>query len=354
MISYDIVLCTKNREKSLEVSIPSFLNQKYLPEKIIVVDASDEHGKILSLLKELLQGYKGEFTFIESEGNLPLQRNIGLEYVTADIVAFPDDDSVWFPDTIENILKIYELDVDKKIGGVCAAESHLPPQGLVIDGNESYSMTTHHRFMNQIGSLRYRLEDKYIPNPYKLLGASYWKDRELPFAFEENNVVLVEYMTGFRMSFRASDIKKTKFNPDLGSRTGWTGGEDVDGCFRIMKNKLIVGARDAKVFHYKFPAKRTTGYKYGFVFFLNRIYVVCSNTKVGADVRKSLSLYLRYKLLLYLIGAANSRFGRERFLGAYRAYFNLRKMIFLEGLDLREMYLKCWDEFSKYLNDNQK
>jgi hypothetical protein len=139
-IPYTIVIATRNRPAALRLSIPRMLTQSRLPSQLIV----------------------------NSERGLTRQRNIGMKHVTKPVVFFPEDDSIWFPDTAEAQMVVYESDHEEKIAAVCAAESPIPPPDWQINAGPSYKMRSSHRIQQRFGAIRTRLETKFIPDPAKV------------------------------------------------------------------------------------------------------------------------------------------------------------------------------------------
>lgn len=122
-LTFDTVIATRNRPEALALSIPLILGQSRQPEKLIVIDSSDDHQAVKSVVEKAVRDWPGEVILRASERGSSLQRNIGLEHVAADVVFFPDDDSMLHPGTTEAIMRVYELDRDCRIAGVCAADA---------------------------------------------------------------------------------------------------------------------------------------------------------------------------------------------------------------------------------------
>ncbi len=118
--SYDCVIATRNRLSALRMSIPLILKQDTLPQRLIIVDASEDHEFVRTEVHQLSKrfGYKNTIVSKADTANSARQRNIGLQFVDAPIVMFPDDDSMWYDKFATNVLKIYGADVRRQVGGV--------------------------------------------------------------------------------------------------------------------------------------------------------------------------------------------------------------------------------------------
>ncbi len=340
-LTIDVVIVTRNRPAALSLSLPLVLKQSFRPQQVIIVDSSEAREPVAALVNDALRSSEIPIMAMRSLPGIPLQRNVGLKTVTADVALFLDDDSLPLPDAISAIMRIYQLDREEAIGGVCSAEAILAPDALMRDAKNTYAMTALDTLRLRVAKQRYALEARVFPDPFYLHGRSRLNVREVPSWLESENAVLVEYMTGFRMSFRTKLIKQCGFDEVL---SGYALFEDTDASFSILRTHLLVGARNAQIFHYKDPGRRGTGTALGVAQVLNMAYVVCRHAPPDSQARSHLKSFLRYKIALYAT-AANSRFGRERFLGALRAYRCLRALMLAPPQDLSwiycEMQAKC-------------
>ena len=320
-MDYDVVVATMNRLDALKISVPLILGQSIRPKRFILVDASDNHSQVCDFIEKLSDKHNGEVKFIvnKSEANLPLQRNIGLKSVTSPFVFLPDDDSFWWPGVAESILRVYERDAEKIIGGVRAVlEAQLPP-GL-SEEDFAFRIKAYDKINQNNTRIRVRFENKYLPNPFYVLGNSLIKTHLIPSWLEEENVKVVPFMSGLCMTFRSELIKNHGYAPELGNLIGWAAGEDAEACFAPMKNHILVGAHNARVCHYRFPAKRSiSGFKMGFTFLLNHIYIVCKHSQPGSKPRQILRRWALYKIMLYCAGIKN-KYGRYRLKGVLKSY----------------------------------
>jgi glycosyltransferase involved in cell wall biosynthesis len=333
-LTVDVVIVTRNRPAALSLSLPLVLSQSFQPQQVIIVDSSEEEAPVADLAKDAQRSSEIPILALRSLPGIPVQRNLGLKSVTADVVLFLDDDSLLLPNAISAIMRIYQLDREEAIGGVCAREATLAPEAVMREAKNTYTMTTLDLLRLKVAKQRYALEAKMFPDPFSFHGRSRLNVRDVPSWLESENAVLVEYMTGFRMSFRTKLIKQCGFDEVL---SGYALFEDTDASFSISRTHLLVGARNAEIFHYKDPGRRGTGTALGIAQVLNMSYVVCRHSPPLSDARSHLKSFLRYKIALYAT-ALNSRFGRERFFGALRAYLCIRALMLATPEDLSGIY----------------
>lgn len=335
-LDYSIVIATRNRPAALRLSIPMMLGQSRPPVQLIVVDSSDDHPATVTAVNESVGDHPVELIILQTERGLTRQRNLGLKHVTTPVVFFPDDDSIWFPGVAQAQMEVYEKDEEERIAAVCAAESPTPPPTWQPGGPMAYQMRASHRFQQRIAATRSMVENFFFPDPAKLVGRSFWPaSGELPDWFFDNDVVLVEWMTGFRMSFRTSVIRNVGFDENF---TRYSLFEDIDASFSAWRYGWVVGARKARVFHYRSPENRDQGRRLGAEQLLNKAYVVAKHTPLTHTARRKLRKFACYKILQYRLGARN-QFGRERFEGARAAFAPLNNLSRHQGSELSSAYI---------------
>lgn len=338
-LSFDIVIATRNRPEALAISIPLILGQDRLPDRLIVIDSSDDHAPVAATVARAVQGFGGEVIVEHSEKGLTRQRNVGLRHVAADVVMFPDDDSLWHPGTASAIMQAYER--DPRVAGVCAADATEPPPGALPEG--AYAMTRAQARESALMLLRNRLERKLTGlNPLLHLGGLI-KSRAPRFDWlGADDCVVVEQMTGYRMTYRTACIKQVGFNEAF---SGYSLCEDIDASFSMAAFGVLIGARRARVYHHKFPARRANGRALGVMSIANRAYVVAKHAidaGLSADeareARRKMRAYARIRLLSALMGARD-RFGRDQVRGMFAAMSRMNEILEAPRDELDARYL---------------
>ena len=341
-MNYDVVIATKNRQEALKISVPLILDQSVLPEKLIIVDSSDDHQSVRKTVEEIV-GAKVQLVIVHSKPNLPQQRNIGLDQVGSDIVVFPDDDSLWWPGVAEAIMRIYQRDKQHEIGGVCATWATDAPPQANVSKNQNYQMTRTDRIKQKIGGWRHRFDDFICPNPLYVHGRTQWPRLAIPQWLKDVNAVPIEYMNGLCMTYRTAIIRKYGFDANLGSYVGWAPCEDVAASFAVIQEFPVVRACDAMVCHYTFPSPRSGGFHAGFITQLNRAYILCRYTVPSSPARKVLGRFVYYKMMQYALGC-HSAYGRQRLRGHLKALSSMKTLLGSSPDDLRESYLDICQE----------
>jgi glycosyltransferase involved in cell wall biosynthesis len=324
------------------MSIPLILKQDVSPERLIVVDASDDHESIKAEVSEISErlGFENTVVVKSDTANSARQRNIGLKFVQAPIVMFPDDDSMWHAGFASSILKIYQADMRGQVGGVSGVGVLTPPSEL---GQPTYNRSWFITAKQALQPYRNYIEQRSFPKPFDVIGASTWTSKV--DVLDEVNSKRIAYITGYRMSFRTDAVRRVGFDETLGYGSGYSYHEDMDVSLRLaMEGYALVSAESAKVCHLSFPGKRGDDYGYGFCVIANCVYV-CRKTMNGdTQIFRTMERYLKYKVSLYA-----SRFytnhGRQVFLGAFDAWRHRFKLLNADEVGLSDAYKSLCDRY---------
>jgi len=339
-LDFDVVIATRNRPEALALSIPLILGQSRQPKKLIVIDSSDDHASVAETVASLTAGWNGQVTVEHASPGVTQQRNRGLAHVESEIVFLPDDDSLFHPGVSEAIMRVYELDAEGCIAGVCAADAREPPPG--VQATERYEMTFEHKFHASVTRYRNRLERRFNAlTPTMYIGALLRSRAEPLDWFEAENCVLVESMTGYRMSFRTAVIRVNRFDETL---RAYALNEDLDASFAAMRHGALVGARNARIYHHRFPGGRGDPYMLGAMRVLNRSYVTLKHVHdaglapAEADrARRLVRQFYRLKVLSCL-PRLYRRTSRDELRGVFAALDGLRAMLHAPREDLPRIY----------------
>lgn len=299
-LTFDAVIATRNRPEALALSIPLLLGQSRRPGKLIVIDSSDDHAPVAQAVAEASAGHDVQVIVEHTGKGLTRQRNRGLAHVSADIVFFPDDDSLFHPGTSEAIMEIYERDTEGRVAGVNPAAATEPPAGVLA--NAGYAMSDAHARRARSLPWRTRL-GRLLPQakPLFVIG-NLLVDRApaLPW-LEALDAVHVEWMTGYRMTFRTAAIRAAGFEPAFG---GYALFEDVDACWAVARQGCILGAHRGRIYHHRFPSGRADRYGLGAMTLANLAYLLAKHgadlgldAATRAEARRKTHAYARLRML---------------------------------------------------------
>lgn len=108
-----LIMPTLNRFDDIYIFMDSLLEQTYKNFELIVVDQNDNNK-----VKEIVDKYvdRLDIKYIKSnKKGLSYNRNIGIAAAQGKILAFPDDDCAYKPDTIEKAINFFEKNKEYKI-----------------------------------------------------------------------------------------------------------------------------------------------------------------------------------------------------------------------------------------------
>lgn len=315
-LDHDIVIVTRNRPEALRLSLPLLVGQSRPAVRLVIVDASDDHDAVRRTVDETTRGAPFEVIVLRSAAGMTRQRRVGLEAVRSPVVLYPDDDSLFFPNTSDAMLRVYERDVEGAVGGVCARPYYFSPLAPTGGQSGDADIRLWDRIKNRIAWRWPALTSKIAPDPFAVHGRAMIASMRLPEWLPAANAIPVNWMTGFRMSFRTDVIREVGFEEAFSNYGGF---EDASVSFRVFdRGKLLVAALDADIFHHRFPSRRSHGVGMGMRQVLNKAFIICRHSPPGSEARRALRPFANLKIAQYL-AAAHTRFGRERILGAWRA-----------------------------------
>lgn len=206
-IPVSVIIPVYNKEKYLEKTIKSVLNQTFRPNEIIFVDdcSSDDSVKIIKELKKSFEEIK--LVELESNSGVSCARNIGAKYATNELITFLDADDYYVnPQKLENEYKLYEHYKKEKIG--CCTYSKI----VVVDIDEKRmrNSPTNRRYLqgNILEKLLEWVDFSVVPRDYivskkEFMNAggynekrSQYEDLELIFALAKNNMFYCTFQDG--------------------------------------------------------------------------------------------------------------------------------------------------------------
>jgi glycosyltransferase involved in cell wall biosynthesis len=319
------------------MSIPLLLAQTRPPRRVIVADSSDDHQEIRRVVTELSADSPCEVVVLNSPRGSSVQRNEGLKLVESDVVFFPDDDSLCDPDYAEHVMRIYERDADRVIGGVSGTH-----RARLRDGEDENAEPTQlalgPKLRQLISPARGRLERKLVLDP--LISIS-WETRRgwtVPDWLAEVNGTPNCWVRGCRMTFRTEVIRGADgFDEHLRNYATF---EDIHLGFSIGRTTIIAQAMGALVFHMQFRGGRGSGRVRGATNIANRAYVVACHSTPGSVHRRRMVSYGAYRCLLYGAGGLWSAYHRDSFRGALAVLLRLRPLLLAAPEHAGEAYLR--------------
>lgn len=185
-----LVLASKNEERYVKSFFKSLNKQTRKPDEVILVDSSTDRTA------EIAKPYVDKLIKVKTTADrhsAGYQRNIGVKNSKGDIVVFTDLDAKLYPDWLENLVKKFENPDVKVVQGAIFFNSY--------DGS---------------------------------------KDKGL---FSTGLAEKGKYLNHCSAAFRREILEENPLADDI----RW---DDVELGYRLSKNYIIYGCREAKVYHY--------------------------------------------------------------------------------------------------------
>lgn len=103
-----LIVATINRVTEVELFLNAMLYSTYKKFDIFLIDQNKDErlDKVISKYSSRLE----IFHIKSSVKGLSYNRNIGMKMATGDILAFPDDDCTYYPDTLEKVMLKFQSD----------------------------------------------------------------------------------------------------------------------------------------------------------------------------------------------------------------------------------------------------
>ncbi len=121
-----MLMGTLDRKELMLRAIDSILGQSYSDFEIIVIDQSQENNE-----NSLPNDERIRYFHIAEKG-LSHARNVGLQYVTGDIIGLMDDDAVYEESVLEKVSRLFEQ--DKKLGLVSGVVRDIATNKISLNG----------------------------------------------------------------------------------------------------------------------------------------------------------------------------------------------------------------------------
>lgn len=340
--SISVIIATRNRPEALRLSLPLYLHQGLAPHELVIVDASGHPEQ--EDVKHVVDDFAAQATFpvqfLTSGPSAAAQRNLGAKECTGEVLFFPDDDSLLYPNTMEKLARVYALDADNDLAGVSCRNARVSPLDEQAENEPKASPSFSPDQPSRLRRFSHHIDSRYLKTPLVILGDTILQNKRLPDAVGAHGCRLVSWQYGFLMSFRADAFRRVPFNQNL-KKYSW--GEDRDICFGMIEEGAFARTPDAWIYHHRFPGRRGEGYWFGKTLILNHIYILCRHTEQGHPARKQAWRFLTFefgKSLARLFADADER---QRGLGTISAMRGALQLLRARRDELDTLYLKLTD-----------
>ena len=262
-MKFSLIVATVGRFDEVDQLFSSLEKQEHKDFEVILVDQNPK-GFLEPIVEKYINCFQINYITVKIRG-LSRARNVGLKYVTGDIVAFPDDDCQYFFDTLKYVNDMF---IEKSVDVITAKETN----------DSRYIMPT--RKCSGI-------------NKYNI-----WK-RSISF-------------TIFMKSKTCKKIGKFDEGLGVGSGTKYGSGEETEYLLRALEcGESLIHMPDVRIFH---PMNSFSYYKKAQSYSIGRMYVL-EKYNYGSFFKFLNIIYPLLKIVLCLFHKSKVKFYWYQFRG---------------------------------------
>ncbi len=332
-------IATYNRRDVLLQCLKLAANQTRPPMEIVVVDASKDWDTTRDQVMDELAPQHPAIKWVYEQARRPsaaVQRNQASELASADVVFLFDDDSFMYPTVAEEILKLYDADVNREVAGVAAALASKPPSEAAdqkaVEEIEAARVAPTVKEYSPITRLVRRLLDAdnlFVPYDEGFPG------HFVPESLQHLRAGKRHLMAGMTMTARRDWVVEERFSEILADR----GPEDSDVSYRLSRRGAILTALDAKVFHVGSPSGRFSSFSREALcnigpLVLHRFY----SSDQARSKKLSRSLLRRRSIIGLLKDIKAKEFDLPRFKGGRFALRQINRVFSMSKAELEAWY----------------
>lgn len=307
-----VIIPTKDRPHDLDLCVDSIMQQDLLANEVIVIDDGNLGSEFIHGLKTKIET-KG-IAFLYSKKTvcgICKSRNLGARLASNDILFFVDDDSILDKQYISNIVKVYQDDIDGRIGGI---------QGAIYEKSKDTNSLKEHVwcFLEMFFCIRSRKLGEILPSGF---GSS-------PFT-ELSEITKVKLFSGC-CSYRKEVFGKYSYDEDYEHPKGNAYREDSDFSYRVSREYDLLFLPTAKFVNSASASSRLESKEFNRLRIINYHYFFGKNISNKTIINYISFVWAIFGLLfirvLFFIG--NPHKGRfEEIKGIIHGYFDLFKNV---------------------------
>jgi len=271
MISFAIVVPTKDRPAELNRLLLNLEQQTLRPDMVVIVDASRRANINLKPFKKTLNLYYIHYPYPSAAE----QRNVGIRAVSSniEIVGILDDDVLLAKNSLKNVMRFWQNAPMDIAGCSCKLLNFQPTPGRTLKESALFE---------RLG-LYSRIRGKVMPSGWQTLFGAVKKN------------LFVDWLSIGASFWRKSIFDHFSFDPFF---TGYSYLEDLDFTYSVSRHYRLVVLCDAGFEHYHSETARINLYQFGKKEVRNRLYIV---KKHGLSLTGCyLGLFGRMVITLYM------------------------------------------------------
>lgn len=243
-LSASVVIPTYCRPDDLTRTLRSVVRQTRLPQEVLVIDDGDLPA--MPLRPELEAAGVRCILRRKRPPGLTESRNLAIDLSAGDVVLFFDDDVELDADYLDSVMRLYETDHERRIGGV---------GGTIVNVKPLTRFRRLRRWLDRIFLVSGAREGVVLPSGFCV---NYGDTGVLPGADRD-----VDFLAGAACSYRREVFARERFTPGYRNLAF---GEDKDFSYRVSRHWRLVLAHAARLRHFEAegmrPPPRENGRRY--------------------------------------------------------------------------------------------
>ena len=262
-----VAVCTYQRAESLRRFLDSLVGQERQPDLIVIVDASRDDITEVAVKSHPAMAASGEAIYVRVWGErrgLTRQRNVALELVDRNLIAFFDDDVVLRPDCLKLMERAHRHG-DVTVVGV----------GAYME-NEFTAP-----------SLRWRMRAAMGVVPSLTPGRYFRSGVSTPWGFMApcEGSVEGDWLQGCAMMWATEAAREERFNDQF---AGYSNGEDLEFGLRMRSHGRLLMVGSARAQHLHEASGRPDAYALGKMTAKNNcvIHATCLRNRTWRDAAR--------------------------------------------------------------------
>lgn len=262
LLDWSLCIATLNRRDALMRTLDFAARQTCPPGQIVVVDVSEDWQDSREEAERVLASWPGiTLEYVTSQvRSSATQRNEGIAMCRHDIVFLLDDDSFLYPDSAEEILRVFAADTAEEVAAVAilmvpdlppdpegfAAASPSLPERKASGRNRAAALyhrimaTAFGRWFNRKVLLQSK-EELFI----KYDGS---RQRSVPASVQNMNVTAVTFVSGCSTAVRRAIALAEPFDTALRFYAAF---EDLDVAYRYARHGALLKSHAAHLHHFE-------------------------------------------------------------------------------------------------------
>lgn len=279
--SWGALIATYRRPDTVRECVRLLLEQSRAPEEILVIAPEADTTTTPEAFESLRPALEARTRFVFAKGprGLTRQRNFGLPLIRSEVCLFLDDDCFAPPDFAERLIRIFDEDVDRVVGGAAG----LPVEGASAQawwaarcGDEGGARAAlGERRQGALARARSAARRSLGRSLARYVGAAFPPEEfsvkhALPAALESPARSAEPWLPGGCTAYRAEVLRAFRF---CESFHGYSAAEDVEFSYRVGRHHCLVRCNDAPVYHMQVGSGRPDHAMMTFSTLLNLAYI---------------------------------------------------------------------------------